>query len=60
VAFAAAGGPKRREALATGARHQKLDAVFLLSYLRRKAASLAKSLTETICHAVRRHLKTPI
>jgi hypothetical protein len=27
-AFAAAAGPKRREALATGARHRKLDAGF--------------------------------
>jgi hypothetical protein len=33
-AFAATAGPKRREALATGARQRKLDADFILSYIR--------------------------
>jgi hypothetical protein len=39
VAFAAAAGPKCREALAAGARHQKLDAVFF-TFLSQKKSRL--------------------
>jgi hypothetical protein len=38
-AFAAAAGPKRREALATGARHRKLDADSFLFLQKNSAAA---------------------